>query len=441
MRIVIAGFGWAGYEAAITCKKLKPNAEVVVISKEDSPAYCRCGLTNAIAGEVSFSDLILKPLEYYEAIGIKVLLGYEAVDINGNTIRVRNLANDSEVKMQFDKLIIATGAEPIEPQLRGLDLPGIFKLRTLNDAQAIAKWARESKTAVVYGAGFLGLQVADALSKLGLKVTIVEPMDEVMFPIVDVDVSSKIRTWIEQHGVKVITGFKSGELHGASKVKKLIGEGLEIDCDLMVLATKVEPNVELAVKAGVKLGDTGAIRVNERMETSIENIYAAGDCVEVKELITGRFIRAQVATTAIREARIAAINVLGGDEAYQGTTLMALSRIFGLEIGVVGLSTLMCEKLGLDVVSTLLESNAKAKFYPEKALIKLIAERSTGRIIGAQFLGHASSIRASLTSLAITKGLTVYDIAKLELAYYPSITSEWDPLIEAAKTLMNVIKR
>ncbi|MCS7139244.1 MAG: FAD-dependent oxidoreductase [Candidatus Nezhaarchaeota archaeon] len=441
MNIVIAGFGWAGYEAAITCKELDPKSKVTVISKEPVPAYCRCGLTNAVVGEVSFEDLMLKPLEQYELMGIRVLLGYEAIDVYEGVVRAREVSGCSEIKVPFDKLIIATGAEPTKPEIDNLDLQGAFHLRTLEDARAIASWARSSRHAVVYGAGFLGLQIADALSRLKLKTTIVEPKDEVMFSIMDSDVSLKLRKLLEAHGINVITSFKSGRLEGPLRVRRLCGEGFEVDCDIVVFATRVQPNVDLAVRAGVRLGETGAISVNERMETNVDNIYAAGDCVEVKELITGRPVKAQVATTAIREARIAAINALGGDERYEGTTLMALSKVLDVEIGVVGLSTPICEKLGLDVVSALVESSAKAKYYPDKVLVKLIAERDGGRIVGAQFLGYASHTRASLISFAIAKGLTVHDLANLELAYYPSITSTWDPLIVASKQLVSMIKR
>ncbi|MEM2058891.1 MAG: FAD-dependent oxidoreductase [Thermoproteota archaeon] len=440
MRIAVVGFGWAGYEAAITCKRIRPDAEITVISKESIPAYCRCGLTNAIAREVEFESLFLRPLSYYEEHRIKLLLGYEAVDVIGDTIVARNRSNGCDVKVRYDKLIIATGAEPVKPNLRGIELPGTFKLRSLEDARMIAEWAKKSRYAVVYGAGFLGLQVADALSKLGLNVTVVEPMDYVLYPMIDPDVSLKVRGWLEEQGVKVVTGFREGEIVGTSKVEKISGAGLEEKCDIVILATKVKPDVAFALNVGVELGPTGAIKVDERMETSIEGVFAAGDCVEVKELITGNPVNAQVATTAIREARVAALNSLGGDEQYHGTTLMGLSQVFGLEIGIVGLSSLMCRRLGLNISPVFLELNARAKYYPEKALIKLLADKESGRIVGAQLIGHASSMRASLLSLAISKGLTVNDMAKLEVAYYPSITADWDPLVEASRSLADDIK-
>ncbi len=441
MKVVIVGFGWAGYEAAITCKLLRPDVDVIVISNEDVPAYCRCGLTDAIAGYVKLEDLILSPLEHYKSMGIDVLLNYEVIDATNNHIIARSLIDGRDLKIQFDKMIIATGAEPTKPDIKGLELQGVFKLRTLSDARKIINWAKRSGHAVVYGAGFLGLQVADALTKIGLKTTVVEPMESIMPTILDVDMALRVEEWIKAHGVTVIKNFKSGELHGKDFVQKLLGDGVEVKCDLMVLATKVKPNTELACKMGIQLGETGAINVNERMETSVPEVYAAGDCIEVKEVITGRRVKAQVATTAIREARVAAINALGGNATYHGTTLSAISKVFGLEIGVVGFSESLCRSFGLDVASTTLELNAKSKYYPEKTIIKLIAEKNSGRIIGGQAIGHGASYRANLLSLAISKGLTVHDLAKMELSYCPSLTPEWDPIIRASRALIGEVKR
>ena len=441
MKVLVVGFGWAGFEVALTCRSLSRDLEIIVVSEEPCPAYCRCGLTYAISGEVEFNNLFLRSQDFYKSAGINVLLGYRVVEASSGVARVRPTSSvGSESSMQYDRLVLATGAKPVDPPFEYSGIEGVFKLRDLRDAQAIRRWALRSKSAAIYGSGFLGLQVADALHKLGLKVKLVEPLSSVMPTILDQDVASRIKSIIEGFGVEVYTDAHVREAEGDKQVKRLVGDGFEVDCDMVVLATKVKPRVELAEKLGVKLGVTGGIVVDEHMETSVEGVYAAGDCVEVKELVTESPVLAQIASAAIREARVAASNIAGKVDSYPGTTLTALSKVFGVEIGIAGLNSSLSSKLGLDVVPVTVEGPVKGGYYPGKALVKLLADRGTGRVVGVQCLGEGAHLRASLVSQAIAKGFTVKDLAKLELGYHPLLMPVWDPLIEASKKLLEEVK-
>lgn len=447
-KIVIVGCGAAGVSAALWARRTNKKAEIVVINREKFPEYSRCGLPYVIGQTVSEPEsLISHPPSWYDKfLRIKLKLGYIAVDCDPDkkTLEVTNLKHEKVEKETYDKLIIATGSSPFIPPITGVGKKNVFTLRTLNDAIEIREAAKKSKEAVVVGAGMIGLEIAEALHHLGLKVTVVELLPQILPPVLDKDFAKIIQNKMEQHGITVLTGKRVEEIIGNGEVKGVIVEGEEIATDLVIVSTGVKPNTELAKKIGVELGKTGGIKTNEHMETNIENIYAAGDCAETKYLITNDTILPAMGTVAVRQGKVAGINAAGGKSTYHGTVLTRTTKLFGFEIASVGLTAQQAEKMGIKPVIGTIRGRTKPEYFPDsrEIHIKIIANPKNDQIIGAQIIGEeGAAMRINTITLALIKKLTVDELLSLETVYAPPVAPVWDPLIIATDSVMKKLEK
>ncbi len=447
-KIVIVGCGAAGVSAALWARRTNKKAEIVVINREKFPEYSRCGLPYVIGQTISEPEnLIEHPPSWYDRfLRIKLKLGYIAVDCDPDkkTLEVTNLKHEKVEKETYDKLIIATGSSPFIPPITSVGKKNVFTLRTLNDAIEIREVAKKSKKAVVVGAGMIGLEIAEALHHLGLKVTVVELLPQILPPVLDADFAKIVQNKMEEHGITVLTGKRVEEIIGDEKVKGIIVEGEEILADLVVVSTGVKPNTELAQKMGVEIGKTGGIKTNEYMETNIEDVFAAGDCTETKYLVTNEPILAAMGTVAVRQGKVAGINAAGGRSTYHGTVLTRTTKLFGLEIASVGLTTQQAEKTGVKPIVGTIRGKTKPEYFPDskEIHIKILVNPENGQIIGSQIIGEeGAAMRINTISLALIKKLTIDEFLSLETVYAPPVAPVWDPLTVVTESVIRKLKK
>lgn len=442
-RIVVVGAGPAGTTAAIHARRADRSSEVYLITRENEPEYSRCGLPYAFSGTVqSLENLVSHPVTFYESINrIRLLLGTECRRLrpDQNAVEVADLKTGDTKELIYDGLVIATGAVPALPPVAGIDKKGVFVIRTLNDMRALSRHTEASeRSAIIIGAGLIGMEMAEALSKRRFQVTVVEMLQEVLPAIFDPDMACIVRERAEQHGVRIITGASVSEIIGGDRVEGAIVGGETIKAETVIVATRVKPDTRLAQEAGIRIGETGGIVVDERMATNLSNVYAAGDCVETKCAITGRKLLVQLATTAVRQGLVAGANAAGGEETYTASTGVAATKLFGLEAGSAGLTSRAAEDFGLRTVSAKVTGSTRLPYMPDRkeATVKLICDPRDRRLIGAQIVGEeGASWRANFASLAMQAGLTVDQFRRIETCYAPPLAPVWDPLTLAAHAL------
>ena len=440
-RIVVIGGGTAGTTAAFYARRTRRDCEIIVVERERYPMYSRCGLPFAISGEVPAESLVEFPPDLYErTMKVKLLLNTEVVEVDPSSKKVVLSADGRMKELSFDKLILATGAEPIIPRfMRGCSQ--VYVLRTINDALAIRQKARSSKKAVIVGAGLIGLEVADALSKLGLEVIIFEMKDQVVPLGLDHDLASQVAEHLRSHGVALHLSSPveaieehNGKLHVSSST-------VSEEADFAVVAVGVRGVVSLAEKMGIELGPTGLIKVNSRMETSLPDIYAAGDCVESLGLITGKPRVFQLATTAARQGVVAGINAAGGNARYKGFVGSTVFKAFDLEVAYAGLTEQAAKDEGFSVKSSKVTVSFRARYMPHAPIsVKLIAEEESHRVVGVQAVGAGASWQVDLAAISMMHGAKVEDLAYLETCYAPAVASIWSPLSAAAQALLRKLR-
>ncbi|KXA97843.1 hypothetical protein AKJ37_01765 [candidate division MSBL1 archaeon SCGC-AAA259I09] len=427
--------------AASKAKREVPNLEVIVFEKQDIVSFGLCGIPYYISGLIDeLDDLIaFTPEEFRENRDIDVRTNHEVTDINpdGEKVIVKN-ENDEEFEMGYDKLLIATGAHPKVPALENMNLDNIFTLHWLEDGRKVKNFiGKETPEKVVLTAGYIGLEMAEAFRELGLDVTVAAKHEHVL-PMVDEEMAEPIEQELNIQNVKLrknstITGFQGD---GEGKVRKVITDDGEIETDFVLLSTGVEPTTELAENAGVRIGKTDGIIVDERMETSIEDIYAAGDCVESYNIVSGEKVHIPLGDTANRQGRVAGTNIVGGNASFPGVLGTAITKIFDLGMARTGLSESKAEELGYDYVAPTIEHGTRAFYYPggDKITLKAIVERDSGRILGAQMAGKEGvSQRINVFASLIYNETPVQEIQNLDFAYAPPYSPAWDPIQTIAK--------
>ncbi len=443
--IVILGCGAAGLSAALSARKTDRNINIIVIDQEEYPAYSRCGLPFVIGGEIrDFNSLLTFSPSMYKMMRIDLRLRSKVIDIDSNSKTVVYIDHQNRKEtLQYDSLILATGASPIIPSISGVNKRGVYVLRTINDCKAIVEALPSSRNAVIIGAGLIGLETADALYRRGLNVTVIEILPSIIRASLDEDMAEIVKSSIERKGVKILVNRHVDEITGSNRVDGIISNGEKFKADIVVLATGMKANTELANRIGIQTGITGAIKVNSRMETTIKDIYAAGDCVESNHMITGQSTLSQLGTTAVRQGRIAGINAAGGYAIFPGVLNSMVSRIFDLEVGTTGLNMIQAEKYGFKVLTGSVSWRTRAEYYPETKSIrvKLLFERGSLRIIGGQIIGgefvapHINSL-----ALAIQAKMTVFDIVNLDTCYSPPLANTWSPIVLAAESALSKIR-
>lgn len=441
MDIVIIGAVAAGMSAASKAKRIAPEARVKVFEREEQISYAACGLPYYIGGLIkNQDDLIARTQEQFAKQGIEVNTGHEVKQILPQQKQVRVLDPHNEEKnVSYDKLIICTGARPVLPAFDGLDLDNVFTVSTIPQAEQIkTAIAAGAKRAVIVGGGYIGLEMVEALRLKGMEVTVLQRSSQVMGTM-DPDMAAIVQDYLKTQGVDIRTEVEVRELYGDKAVQGVrINQG-GIPCGLVVVAAGVQPNSELAREAGIELGAKGAILVNQRMETNIPDIYAAGDCAVAWHELYQDNVYVPLGTTANKQGKIAGENAAGSRAEFSGIVGTAIIKVLELGIGRTGLSTREAEKLGIDLLSVRVDVNNRAGYYPSpgKGTVKLLFDRA-GKVWGAQMVGPDNfAKRIDVFAAAIQSRLTLEELAGLDLSYSPPFSPVWDPVLVAANVAIS----
>ncbi|MDQ6614849.1 MAG: FAD-dependent oxidoreductase [Actinomycetota bacterium] len=436
-RLLVIGGDAGGMAAASTARRRGADFEIVALEQGRHTSYSACGIPYVISGDVwALDELVVRtPQQFRDKFRIDVRTGHRAMAINldKRTVEVRNLAQERTYTLGFDLLHIATGARPVRPPIPGIDGPHVYGVQTLDDAahllDAIKSGACDQ--VVVVGAGYIGLELAEAFVKRQASVTVVEQGAEVMGTL-DPDMGAEVGVAMRQHGITLHTG----EAVTAIEPGAVITTQRTIPADLIILGLGVEPNADLAAEAGVATGVKGAITVDRRQQTSVEGIWAAGDCCQSRSIVTGEAMYVALGTVANKQARVAGINIAGGYATFPGVAGTAITKLCSLEVGRTGVNEREARAANLEYVVAKVESTTRAGYYPGAATItvKLLAERGSGRILGGQVVGNEGTAkRIDVLATAITAGMTAEDIVYLDLSYAPPFSPLWDPVQQAAR--------
>ncbi len=453
-RILIVGGVAGGASCGARARRLSETAEILIFDRGEYVSFANCGLPYYVGDVIRREEdlLVATPELFRERFNIEVRLQSEviAIDRNRQTISVKDLRSGSVYDEAYDALVLSPGASPIRPDLPGIDLPGIFSLRTIPDSRRIREWIdhRQAKRALVVGGGYIGLEMTENLVRRGLAVTVVEMQSQPM-PLLDPEMASPINAVLASHGVRLrlnetVAGFEPGA-GGSLRVK--LASGAEEPADLVLLCLGVRPETQLARAAGLEIGERGGIRVDARMRTSSPHIWAVGDAVEVRDEITHQYAVVPLAGPANRQGRIAADVILGREAAFRGVQGTSVVGLLGSVVAFTGPSEKILRKLGLwqdgCFEKVYLHPGHHAGYYPEASPIslKLIFRRDDGRIMSAQAIGREGvERRIDVISMAIQKGGTVFDLEEAELCYAPQFGSAKDPVNMAGMIAANVVR-
>ena len=445
-KIVIIGCNAAGINAANAARKTDPSSEIIIIQKEKVPAYSRCGMPYVLAHEIpKFEDLIIFPPSHYRMMKFDLRTETTAIscDPKEHIVEVESKEGEKE-KITYNSLVLATGATPFIVPVKGQDLENVFAIRTLDDGREIQEAMKDAKSAVVIGAGFIGLETAHALVENHIQTTIVELLPSIIPTLFDYDMAGYVQQMIEANGVKMLMGKRISEILGKKKVTGVKIGDIKIDCDLVIMATGVRPSVDLAREIGCELGITRAIRVNPQMRTNIPDVYAAGDCVESQSMITGLPCLIQLGTNAVRQGKVAGTNAAGGYSTFPGVICAAMSKIFDFEIGAAGLTENQAQQAGFRTVSGIITGATRAEYFPgaKEIRVKIIAEPYMGRVMGAQLVGGEDvAQRANMLSIAIQNEMTVRQLMNADTGYAPPLCDTWEPIALASEIAAKKIER
>ena len=449
MKVVIVGGVAGGATAAARIRRLDEQAEIVVFERSGYISYANCGLPYYIGDVITDrSDLILQtPESFFSRFHVNMKVRHEVTAIHPEKkeVTVKNLETGEEFEESYDKLILSPGAKPTQPRLPGVGLNKLFTLRTVEDTFRIKAYISENhpKSAVLAGGGFISLELAENLRELGMEVTIVQRPKQLMNPF-DPDMAAFIHSEMRRHGVKLALGHTvEGFEEKDGGVDVLLKDEQPLHADMVILAIGVSPETTLAKDAGLELGIKGSIVVNDRMETSISDIYAVGDAVQVKHFVTGQDALISLAGPANKQGRIAADNICGGDSHYTGSQGSSVIKIFGMTAATTGVNETNARKTGLDVDTVILSPMSHAGYYPggKVMTMKVVFEKATYRLLGAQIVGYEGvDKRIDVLATAIRAGIKATELKDLDLAYAPPYSSAKDPVNMAGFMIENIAK-
>ena len=437
MKVVIVGGGAGGISTASNIRKLDKNIEIVVLTRDDKVAYSPCAIPYVLSGTIpSFDDIVMRTPEDYKQKDIDVIIKSEVIAVDSEKKTVTYEKDGNQTVLDYDKLVFATGGNPFIPPMQGVDLDGVFRIRNIDDGIKVKQAAMETaKSAIVTGAGLIGIEIAFALKKQGLDVILSEMMPQIVPRSLDKDMSDILVKYLEMEGIKVVLGKPITKLIGDGKVEKAcFGDEELYDADMVIMATGVRAELDLAKMAGCETG-RWAILVNDRMETSVDDIYAVGDCVESKDLILGSNTISQLGTTAVRQSKTLARTICGKKSKFNPVLNSMVSKVGKLEFGAVGYTTSFAQQNRIRPVVQKVEALTRARYYPNaKPMdIKVICD-GNGTIIGCQIIAEERvAERIDTMTLAITEGLTCFDLSNMEFAYAPPVSMVTDPLILAVE--------
>jgi NADPH-dependent 2,4-dienoyl-CoA reductase/sulfur reductase-like enzyme/rhodanese-related sulfurtransferase len=468
MKVIIVGGVAGGASCAARLRRLDEKADILMVERGPYVSYANCGLPYHIGDVIEKESSLLVATEqtFRAQFAIDVRTRCEVVGISAakKTVELKNHATGEVTTESYDKLVLSPGAAPIRPPLPGIDLPGIFSVRTVPDARVIREWIErglsdlteehtstgfqsldKAKRAVVVGGGYIGLEMAENLVHRGLEVTVVEMLDQVMAPL-DPECARLVERHLEKHGVRLalndgVSGFKQT---ASGSLEVLTKSGKAHPADLVILAIGVRPETSLAKMAGLEIGQRGGIRVDEQMRTSNPDIFAVGDAVEVKDFVTGEWSLIALAGPANRQGRIAADVIAGRSSRFRGTQGTSVIGIFGATVAATGANEKLLTRLGQkDFEKVYLFPNSHAGYYPgaKTIVLKIIFRKSDGRLLGAQALGlDGVEKRIDALAMAIQMGATVYDLEEAELCYAPPFGSAKDPVNFAGMVPADVLR-
>jgi NADPH-dependent 2,4-dienoyl-CoA reductase/sulfur reductase-like enzyme len=454
-RLVAIGGDAAGMTAASRARRRRDADELEIVAFERGPytSYSACGIPYLIGGVVTDVDhLVARTPEEHRRNGIDVRTGHEVVgiDVNRRRVRVRQLDDDGatsggERDEPFDQLVVATGAIPFRPDLPGIDADGIFGLQTLGDGVTARRVIdeRQPRRAVVVGGGYIGLEMAEALVRRGLDVDLVDRTEQPLAATLDDDVGALVADALRAVGVTLHMGERvEGFDTDGGAVRAVRTERRTLPADVVVLGLGVRPNSQLAQEAGIAVGETGGIVTDPRMETSVGGVWAAGDCVESVDRVTGRPVVIPLGTHANKQGRVVGINATGGDARFPGVVGTAASKICAYEVARTGVTERQAKEVGLDVAAVTIEATTRASYFPGASpiTVKVVAARDDGRIVGGQIVGEeGAGKRIDVLATAIWNRMPVEEVASLDLSYAPPLSPVWDPVLVAARKAADLL--
>ena len=454
-KVVIIGGVAAGPKVASKIARLSPETEVTIIEKSDLLSYSGCGLPFYVSGIIQKKTELLSsavkevrdPVFFQNVKNVTVLNKTKAIEIDRTSkkVLIQNLLNKNRSWIEYDKLVLATGSSPLIPNLEGINLKNIFTLHGVHDAEGIKSFLSREKArdVVIVGGGLIGVEMTEALATKGCRVTIIEKFPQI-FNILDEEIAMLVENYLESQGVRVLTNTSIIKFIGKNKIASVVTENKIIPADMVIIATGVSPKIDLAEDAGLEIGTTGAIKVNSNMVTSDPNIFAAGDCVEKHDIITGEPCYIPLGSTANKEGRVAALNICGKNESFPGILGATTCKVFDYCIARTGLTEKEAVEKGFDVISSLTAGPNKEHFMPnvKTLMLKLIVDKKTRLILGTQSIGDSDGFnKIDIISTAITGNMTIDQISNLDLCYAPSYSLAIDSVITAANVVRNKIDK
>lgn len=447
MKVLIVGGVAAGTKTAAKLKREDRNAEVVVITKDKDISYAGCGLPYYVGGLIESRDelIVNTPQKYSGLTGVEVRTGKEAVGLKADRkeITVRDTETGTEETCSYDKLVLAVGASPAVPPVLGTDKQGVFKMRTPDDAIQIRSYAEEHqvKKAVVIGAGFIGLEAAENLKAKGIQVTVIDFASQILPNILDEEMAAYAKKHLLKEGIRVITGTKAEEILGDSEVTGVKTSAGVLGCQLLIMAAGIRPNTDFLTDSGIEMF-RGTIMVDHTMKTSLEDVYAAGDCVMVTNRITGKPQWSPMGSSANMEGRTLAQILSGKEKTYPGVLGTGVVKLPGLNIGRTGLTEEQAKEAGYDVITVLAPTDDKAHYYPDSSffITKMIADKTTHKLLGVQVFGPGAVDKmVDIAVMGINMGAVLEDFENADFAYAPPFSTAIHPFVQVVYILLNKI--
>ncbi|MEO0242422.1 MAG: FAD-dependent oxidoreductase [candidate division WOR-3 bacterium] len=449
LKVLIVGGVAGGASVAARLRRLNEEAEIILFERGEYISYANCGLPYYLGGVIGKKEhlIIMTPEIFKKRFKVDVRIGHEVIKIDRSQkqVEVFDRINGRTYRESYDKLVLSPGAEPFRPPIKGIDLEGVFTLRTIPDAEAINRFIayRKAKQTIILGAGAIGLEVAENLRKRGLEVTLTDVLNQVL-PYLDQEMSFYVEENLKQEGISlklgqpVLTFEKKGE-----KISVRWEDGEEKECDFVILATGIKPEVKLAIDAGLDIGENGGIKVNEFLQTNDPDIYAVGDAIETEELISKRKMIIPLAGPANKQGRVVANNICGRQERYKGTLATSILKVFNITVASTGINERSLPLINEDYEKIYLHPYDHATYYPGASPIhmKILFSKKSKRILGAQMIGQIGvDKRIDVIATAIYGGLNIIDLKDLHLAYSPPYGSAKDPINMVGFIAENIIK-
>lgn len=447
MKVVIIGGVAGGATAAARIRRIDENTEIIVFERSGFISYANCGLPYYIGGVIEDeNDLTLQtPESFWERFRVDMRINHEVLSINTKkkTVVVKNLKSGKEFEESYDKLLLSPGAKPSKPSLKGIESNKIFTLRTVEDTLKLKQYINKKmpKSAVIVGGGFIGIEVAENLNKLGINITLIEASKQLMSPF-DSDMVSFIHSEIRKNNINLmLNSMVDGFEDTNDGINVILKESFIIKADMVIMAIGVSPETCLAKNAGLELGIKGSIVVNDKMETSVPDIYAVGDAVQIKNFITNNNTLISLAGPANKQGRIAADNICGGNSHYTGAQGSSIVKIFDLTAATTGINERIANQIGINYDKVVLSPMSHAGYYPggKVMTLKVLFEKDTYRLLGAQIVGFDGvDKRIDVLATAIRAEMKAYDLSELDLAYAPPYSSAKDPINMAGFIIDNI---